>query len=345
MKPVITFFDAFEADKNFFESHLREQFDLIFVDKGLSADTVDQAAKAQIIAMHVTSPTTAELMAKMPDLKHIACRSTGYDHVDLKYAADHDITVSSVPSYGDQTVAEFAVMLLLSISRRLVPSVEATKAGKDVTPPDLTGHDLGGKTLGVIGTGKIGRKVIGMARGIGMNVVAYDPMPNNDAARDLGYTYVSLDELLGQADAITLHAPALPETEHILNKDTLAKVKSGVIVVNTARGTLIDTPALIDALHSGKVAGAGLDVLEGEEFLQVTPEYALLEANAITDTKYRQVLALDVLAKMPNVVMTNHNAYNSVEALDRIRQTTADNIVAWQSGHAQNLVKLPEKSS
>ena len=126
MKPVITFFDAFEADKNFFESHLREQFDLIFVDKGLSADTVDQAAKAQIIAMHVTSPTTAELMAKMPDLKHIACRSTGYDHVDLRYAADHDITVSSVPSYGDQTVAEFAVMLLLSVSRRLMPSVEAT---------------------------------------------------------------------------------------------------------------------------------------------------------------------------------------------------------------------------
>ncbi len=345
MKPVVVFFDAFPDDKNFFESHLKEQFELVSVEKGLSVETVDQAAKAQVIAMHVTSPVTADLMAKMPELKHIACRSTGFDHVDLKYAADHDITVSSVPSYGDQTVAEYAIMLLLSLSRRLIPSVEATRAGHDVTPPDLTGHDLGGKTLGVIGTGKIGRKVIGMARGIGMTVVAYDPMPNNEAAQALGYTYVSLDELLAQSDAITLHAPALPETEHILNKDALVKVKSGVMIVNTARGTLIDTPALIDALHSGKVASAGLDVLEGEEFLQVTPEYALLEANAITDAKYRQVLALDVLAKMPNVIMTNHNAYNSVEALDRIRQTTADNIVAWQSGHAQNLVKLPDKTS
>lgn len=345
MKPIIVFFDAFPDDKNFFESHLHEQFDMVFVDKGLGADTVEQAANAQVIAMHVTSPVTAEMMSKMPELKHVACRSTGFDHVDLAYAANHDITVSSVPSYGDQTVAEYAIMLLLSLSRRLIPSVEATRAGHDVMPPDLTGHDLGGKTLGVIGTGKIGRKVIGMARGIGMNVVAYDPMPNNDAAQALGYTYVSLDELLAQSDAITLHAPAIPETEHILSKDAFSKVKSGVIIVNTARGTLIDTPALIDALHSGKVAGAGLDVLEGEEFLQVTPEYALLEANAITDAKYRQVLALDVLAKMPNVVMTNHNAYNSVEALNRIRQTTADNIVAWQSGHAQNLVKLPDKSS
>ncbi len=203
MKPVITFFDAFEADKNFFESHLREQFDLIFVDKGLSADTVDQAAKAQIIAMHVTSPTTAELMAKMPDLKHIACRSTGYDHVDLKYAADHDITVSSVPSYGDQTVAEFAVMLLLSISRRLVPSVEATKAGKDVTPPDLTGHDLGGKTLGVIGTGKIGRKVIGMMQ---------EQTPRTVTLRDLAGQVSLLDraemEIL-EASPISLMPPAL----------------------------------------------------------------------------------------------------------------------------------------
>lgn len=338
MKPTIAIFDAREVDETYFTEKLGADWNVIAIRDGLDEDTVGQAAEAEVVAVHVSSQVTAEMMARMPKLKHVACRSTGYDNVDLDYIKEHNLTVSTVPSYGDETVAEYAIMLLLAVSRKLLAAVSSVQEGI-VKPEQLMGHDLAGKTLGVIGTGRIGRRSIAIARAFNMNVIAYDPFPNDSAATELGYRYLPLDEVLKQADAFTLHAPATQETEHIFNADAFAKMKDGVIIINTARGTLIDTPSLIEAINSGKVGGAGLDVLEGEEFLQTAPELELLVHSEI-DAKTRQVLAIDILQKLPTVVLTNHNAYNSAEALGRIRETTAANLRAWKDGQPQNLVKI-----
>lgn len=337
MKPIVAMFDVRQADIDYFKKHLSAEFELIFVSEGVTADTIKQAAAAEVISMHVSSPVTADIMKQLPRLRHVACRSTGYDNVDLEYAHLHQITVSTVPSYGDETVAEYAALLLLAVSRKLLAAVQSVQSGQ-TKPDELTGRDLSAKTLGIIGTGRIGRRSAAIARGFGMNVLAYDPFPNEAAARDLGFQYVPLAELLAKADAITLHAPATKDTEHLINSETLASMRDGVIIINTARGSLIDTPALIDALESGKVAGAGLDVLEGEEFLDLQPELDLFHSREL-DAKARQVMAINVLSKMPNVLLTHHNAYNSAEALDRIRHTSRDNVRAWHAGNPQNLVK------
>jgi D-lactate dehydrogenase len=337
VKPKVALYDVHSSDTEYYRQALGSDYDLAITEQSLTPDTANLAAEAEVLAVHITSPVPAELMKLMPKLRHIACRTTGYDHVDLEYAKAHDITVSSVPSYGEVTVAEYAFMLLLAVSRRLLPAVEAVQAGV-VTAEKLTGHDLNGKTLGVVGTGRIGRHAATIARGFGMTVVAYDPFPNAQAATDIGFEYLSLDDLLSRADCLTLHAPATPETEHLLDAAAFAKMKPGVLVVNTARGTLIDTPALIQALNDGKVGGVGLDVLEGEEYLQIKEELHLLQTHDLGDAA-KQVLGLDLLSHMPNVLITSHNAYNSTEALGRIRDTTVANIQAWHVNKPQNLVK------
>jgi D-lactate dehydrogenase len=336
VKPKIVLFDVHHADQATYRQALGAQFDVVITDLGLSAETVELAADAEVVAIHVTSPVTAQMLKLMPKLKHVACRSTGIDHVDLVYAKQHDISVSSVPSYGENTVAEYTFMLLLAVSRRLIPAAHSLGAGA-LDVEQLTGHDLAGKTLGVIGTGKIGLRVAAIGRGFGMAVVAYDLYPNERAAKDIGFEYLDLDDLLSSADCISLHAPATPETNHLLNQAAFDRMKPGALIVNTARGQLIDTPALIDALTSGQVGGAGLDVLEGEEYLAKARETRLLESKAPGDDA-KQALAIDVLTKMPNVLITGHNAYNSVEALGRIRDTTISNVLAWHKHLAENLV-------
>jgi D-lactate dehydrogenase len=336
VKPQVVFYDVHALDQQVYHDRLSETFALEMVEGPLSAETVGVAAKAEVISVHTSSPVTADIMKQLPGLKHVACRSTGFDHVDLAYAAAHGITVSTVPSYGDATVAEYAFLMLLAVSRRLMQSAHSVHVGLSA-PEKLTGYDLNGKTIGVIGTGRIGRHAIQIAKGFGLHAVAYDVKPNETAASELGFTYVSFEELLGRADIITLHAPATPETQHLLDAKAFAAAKDGVIIVNTARGSLIDTPALIQALDSGKVRGAGLDVLEGEEYLQLQPELHLLGTTTL-DTAAKQVLAIDILHKMPNVLLTHHNAFNSHEALGRIRDTTITNLEAWKSGAPQNIV-------
>jgi D-lactate dehydrogenase len=171
-----------------------------------------------------------------------------------------------------------------------------------------------------------------------MTTLGYDAYPNAKAAAELGFKYAGLTELLAASDFISLHAPATPETFHLLGADQFTAMKSGALVVNTARGSLIDTPALIDALHSGKIAGAGLDVLEGEEYEQTEAELNLLHSQQLDD-EAKAVLNLDILSRLPNVIVTSHNAYNSAEALERIRQTTIENIKAVQDQKPQNLVR------
>lgn len=336
MKPRLAFYDIHELDQAAYVATLSSDFTLSFSPDPLSMQTAALATAAQVVSVHVTSNVTAEVMAGLPHLRHVACRTTGYDNVDLGYARAHDILVTNVPAYGQDTVAEYAFLLLLAVSRKLMLAAHSVHA-REVVPQKLTGSQVSGKTLGLIGTGRIGQSVAKIAAGFGMTVLAYDPYPNAPAAAEFGFTYVSLDELLGAADYITLHAPATPETHHLLSGAQFAKMKPGVIIVNTARGSLIDTPALINALQSGAVAGAGLDVLEGEEYLHLTEELNLLGSAKLGD-EARQVLGISILHTMPGVLITSHNAYNSKEALARIREITASNITAWHKQKITNQV-------
>jgi D-lactate dehydrogenase len=337
MKPKIAFFDVHQLDQATYKTGLSDQFEVVFEENQFTPDSFSVANDATVISVHVTSKVTAELMAKLPQLKHIACRTTGFDNVDLEYAGAHDISVSYVPAYGQDTVAEYAFLLMQAVSRKLIVATRAVVAG-EVVPEQLTGHELVGKTLGVIGTGRIGQRAASIGRGYGMNVIGFDPYPNEAAAKEHGFTYATLADLVSSADFITLHAPATPDNNHLLGAAQFAQMKKGVFLVNTARGSLVDTPALIDAVESGIVAGAGLDVLEGEEYLELVPELHLLGTEKLTD-EARQVLSIDILQKLPNVIITSHNAYNSAEALERIRQTTISNILAWHTGKPENEVK------
>lgn len=329
VRPKIVFYDASPTDHAVFPQKLESDFEVVTVPDALSGANLDQARDAQVISVFVSSAVPAAVMEQLPELKHIACRSTGFDKVDLPAARSRGITVSTVPTYGEETVAEYAFLLLLAVARRLMLTAHAARFGVS-SAEKLTGTDLYGKTLGVVGTGRIGRHAARLGKGFGMNVIAYDVYPVPVEADQIGYEYVPLPELLSRSDAITLHAPATPETEHLLNQEALKAVKPGVMIVNTARGSLIDTPALIAALKSGQVGGAGLDVLEGEELLG--------KSHSDADKSPRQQ-AIDELGKMPNVLITMHNAYNSFEALGRIREATVANILAWHAGRPENLVK------
>jgi D-lactate dehydrogenase len=336
MRPGVVVFDACPDDDVYFREHLGDQFRLTFSAGSVAEDVDDVAADAEVVSVSVSSQVTADVMRSLlPKVRLVACRSTGYDNVDLDHARAQGIAVSTVPGYGDATVAEYAALLMLAVSRRLVRAVRAVEAGEVVTT-DLTGHDLSGRTLGLFGAGRIGRHLAGIARGLGLTVIANDPRPDETAARDVGFTYVGPQELLARSDIISLHAPAVEGTHHLLDRTAFAGMRRGVVIINTARGDLIDTPALIEALEAGIVSGAGLDVLEGEQYLQSANERQLLISNVV-DGRSRQVLALDVLGRMPNVVITDHNAFNTVEALARIRVGTVANIHAWHTGSPVNL--------
>ena len=302
----------------------------------LNVETAADHADAEVISTFVNSRLDASVLACFSALRLIATRSTGYDHIDAAYCAAHDIVVCNVPDYGDATVAEHAFALLLGLARHLVDAVERTRHG-DFSTGGLRGVELRGRTLGVIGTGRIGRCALQIARGFGMHAIAYDVHPSPEAAERIGFRYVELDELLATADAISLHVPATPETRHLLSDAAFARLKPGAILVNTARGNVVDTAALVRALADGRLAGAGLDVLPEEPLIR--EEAAIFRAGA-ADKPYdlKALVADHVLLRFPNVLVTPHVAYNTDEALRRIIDTTLANIRAFATGTPQNVV-------
>jgi len=293
---------------------------------------------AVIISPFVTSRITAELIEAMPNLKLIACRSTGYDNVDLKAAAKHGVSVCNVPSYGENTVAEYAFGLILTLTRKIPQAIDQLKAG-NTSHEALQGTDLMGKTLGILGAGRIGCQMAKIAGGFGMKIVAYDTFTDSKRAEQYGFTYLPLDDVLATADVLSVHVPNIPETKHLLNARTLATVKPSAVIVNTARGEVIDARALIDALSGGRLAGAALDVFEGEKLASIDAELDQLRAKEVDHLVLQHSLEISVLQKLPNVILTNHNAFNTAEAVGRINQTTVENIAAFLAGTPQNEVK------
>lgn len=304
-------------------------------------ETANLDPDAEVISVFVTSHVSAELIDSMPKLRLIACRSTGFNNIDFEAVQRRDITVVNVPTYGESTVAEYAFMMLLALMRKL-PDVLAAE-NEEFSPQDLIGHDLQGKVFGVIGTGHIGQKALQIAHGFSMRTLAYDTYPSPQLEQDYNFNYVSLEQLLQESDIISLHIPYLPSTRHIMDRSHLSQMKRGAILVNTARGELVDTKALIDLLDSGHIGGAAIDVVEGEALLNQHEETALLRSQVLPEEVLRHSVEISVLKKMPNVIISPHNAFNTVEAIGRINATTAQNIIDFWYGNTPNIVKPAKK--
>lgn len=310
------------------------QFDAVFVEA--DAEHAAVPADTEVLSVFVNSKVTAAVIDALPQLKLIVTRSTGYDHIDLAAAAARGIVVCNVPSYGERTVAEYTFALLLALSRKVYTALKRVHDEGVFHTDGLTGFDLAGKTMGVIGTGRIGCHVIEIAKGFGMHVIAYDPFPRAGLEEQMGMQYVTLEALLEKADVVSLHAPYLPSTHHLLNSQNMPLIKQGAVLVNTARGGLVETQALVDQLASGRLAGAALDVLEEERY--VGAGQTLLKGGSPAE-QMRAVLADHQLMSYPNVLVSPHNAFNTIEARERILDTTLENIAAFAKGSTQNEVK------
>lgn len=307
----------------------------------LTADPLDSEhlpvqTDFSVASVFVGSRVTAPVLEKLPQLKLVTTRSTGFDHIDATAAAARGVAVAYVPGYGDNTVAEMAFGLLLNLTRKIYQSIDQIKERGLFSFEGLRGVDLAGRTMGVVGTGRIGRHVVKIAKGFEMNVLAYDPHPDEAFAAASGFAYRSLPDLLGESDVVSLHCPYNKDTHHIINRDNIGKMKKGSYLINTARGGLIETDALVWALQEEILAGAGLDVLEEEG--EIKDEMHFLQKPHPRQEELRVLLENHVLMQMPNVLITPHNAFNSQEAMERILQTTIENIKSFLAGQPSNLL-------
>lgn len=332
MKIVVFEFEPWE--RPYFQE-LAAGHEVVFEPERLDQGNVGRYANAEVISTFIYSDLSAPVLSRLTRLRLIATRSTGFDHIDMAGCAARGVRVANVPHYGENTVAEHVFALLLAISHRIPEAVGRTRQG-DFSQQGLQGFDLCGRTLGVIGTGNIGRRTIRIARGFEMRVVACDPYPDAEAAARLGYDYVPLPELLRQSDVISVHVPGNDSTRHLLSEAEFAQMKVGVVLINTARGNVVDVRALLQSLASGRVAAAGLDVLPEEPAIREEAE--LLRTLFARQHDLEILLADHVLLHMRNVVITPHSAFNTREAVQRILQTSVDNIAGYLAGAPRNLV-------
>jgi D-lactate dehydrogenase len=300
--------------------------EVVFIDAVLDKNDIPKdpaVIDADILGVFVESQVDQAVIDAFPNLKLIATLTTGFDHIDAKAAAARGIAVCSVPAYGENTVAEFAFTLILALSRKLPEAQARLRNEKNFDPMGLQGSDLAGKTIGVVGTGRIGKHAVRMAKGFNMNVIAFDVYHDDAFAAQMGYSYVSLEELLAKSDIVTIHAPYLPSTHHLINAKNIGLMKPTAYLINTARGAIVETAPLVEALKAKRLAGAGLDVFEDEVAMKTG------DMSSIAD-----------IMNMPNVILTPHTAFNTREAFLRILDTTIDNIVGFANGTPVNLVKV-----
>lgn len=303
------------------------------LDKSLSAGDT----KAEALSVFVNSEIGDAELQKFPKLKLIATRSTGFDHIDLAAAKKRGITVSNVPFYGENTVAEFTFALLLALSRRIEAAHKRVIETGAFSQEGLRGFDLAGKTIGIIGGGHIGVRVARIAKGFEMEALVFDVHADDKLARETGFSYVTFDELLARSDIVTLHVPYNEHTHYLLNRESIKKMKNGACLINTARGAIVETRAIVEALAAGTLAGAALDVLEEEGDL--SDELKLLGGPHPKVEELATILANNYLIKHPRVIVTPHVAFNTNEAIRRILDATIGNIKAFAQGLPTNVVK------
>lgn len=312
-KIKVAFFDAKEYDRqSFMNSNKDEEFEILYLETRLSEDTCKLADGYDVVCVFVNDDVNSVVIDKLAAMgvKLIALRCAGYNNVDIEYAYGK-IHIVRVPAYSPYAVAEHAMALLLTSIRRIHKAYIRTK-DFNFSLNGLTGFDLHGKTVGVVGTGKIGRIFIDICRGFGMRVIAYDKFP----AKDSGIEYVTLDELWERSDIISFHCPLTDENRHMVNAENIAKMKKGVALINTSRGALIDSEALLEGIKQRQIGAACLDVYEEE-------------SNVFFHDYSNHIVNDDVLARlisMPNVIVTSHQAFLTNEALANIADTTLDNV-------------------
>jgi len=332
----VYFFEVEDSDRQYLTNNLPDET-LHFCSEALTTQAQAQkiAGDAEIVSPFVRSRLSADVLDSLPRLKMIATRSTGFDHINVPVAESRAIPVCNVPTYGENTVAEHTFALILSLSRNLHKAYVRTIAG-NFSLEGLQGFDLKGKTLGVVGIGHIGEYVMRIARGFGMHLLACDPVQDMVRADLLGFEYTTLEDLLGRSDIVTLHAPASDTTRHLIGKHNIGQFKRGSLLINTSRGELVDTEALLSALDQGILRGAGLDVLEGEEVFSEEKQL-LFNSDASEESLKSAVRNLSLLQR-PDLVITPHIAFDSIEAVERILDTTVANIKAFRAGKPVNTV-------
>ncbi|WP_252091736.1 2-hydroxyacid dehydrogenase [Pseudomonas sp. MWU13-3659] len=322
-------FSSQHYDQESFTRAANGTFDLHFQPTRLTLDTAPLAQGFDVVCAFINDELDAQVLERLAagGTRLVALRSAGYNHVDLAAAKRLGLAVARVPAYSPHAVAEHAVALILALNRRLHRAYNRTREG-DFTLHGLTGFDLHGKTVGVVGTGQIGAAFARIMAGFGCQLLAYDPYPNPELLA-LGACYLELPELLRESRIISLHCPLTEHTRHLINARSLAQLQPGAMLINTGRGALVDTPALVDALKSGQLGYLGLDVYEEE-------------AQLFFEDRSDLPLQDDVLARLltfPNVIVTAHQAFLTREALDAIAGTTLDNISRWAAGNPQNIVE------
>lgn len=330
----------FELENQFADcfNELVSETPVFITDQPLTPDNVQAYADSRIISTFIDSHLTADILETLPDIELIATRSTGFDHIDLDYCNSRQISVCNVPNYGPDSVAEHAFGLLLTLTRKLESALCETRHGR-FSIRHLRGMELFGKTIGIIGTGNIGSSTARIAHGFGMHILGYDRIVNDDLCSTYGLEYVTLDKLLQSSDVISIHLPANTETQNLLAIDEFRQIKPGAILINTARGEVVDTFCLLDALISGQLTAAGLDVLTDESMLRDTN--TLPSNHAAT----RILCANHKLMNLPNVIVTPHNAFNTHAAVKRITEITITNINRFLAGKPVNRVNTPDLQS
>ena len=319
----IAFFDAKSYDIESFNAVNKDyNFDIRYYQERLSISTVPLAKGADVVCIFVNAECDAKVIDELVNngVKLVALRCAGFNNVDLK-AAEGRIRVTRVPAYSPHAVAEYAVSLMLSLNRKIYRAVNRTREG-NFTLHGLLGFDMYGKTAGIIGMGRIAKELIKILHGFGMNVMAYDLYPDHEFAKQYDVKVVSLDELYANSDIISLHCPLTPDTKFLINQDSIAKMKKGVMIINTGRGKLIHTEDLIEGLRSKQVGSAGLDVYEEER-------------DYFYEDRSDKMIDDDVLARLlmvPNVVLTSHQAFFTAEALHNIAISTLNSVKEFADG-------------
>jgi D-lactate dehydrogenase len=324
-QPVkVAIFSAKQYDREFLSAANGSRHELRFFEPHLNEETVGLAAGCEAVCVFVNDQVNAAVIATLESLgvRLIALRCAGYNNVDLAAATKHEITVVRVPAYSPYAVAEHTIALMLALNRKLHRAYNRVREG-NFALDGLLGFDMHGKTVGVIGTGKIGAVVAQILTGFGCPSLAFDPFPNA-TCRSLGVHYVELNELFAQSDIISLHCPLTPENKYIVSNAAIARMKNGVMLINTSRGALLDTVAIIEGLKSGKIGYLGLDVYEEEEEIFFEDRSGLI----LSDDVFARLLTF------PNVIITGHQAFFTREALENIAATTIENITRFGQGQA-----------
>ncbi len=324
----VAIFGAKKYDREFLGAANDSRHELRFFEPHLNEETVGLVTGFDVVCVFVNDHVNKAVIAKLCSLgvRLIALRCAGYNNVDLDAATKHGITVVRVPAYSPYAVAEHTIALMLALNRKVHRAYNRVREG-NFALEGLVGFDMHGKTVGVIGTGQIGSVVAQILAGFGCPILAFDPFPNA-TCRSNGVRYVELNELFAQSDIITLHCPLTPENKHLISGPAIARMKTGVMLINTSRGALLNTLSIIEALKRGKIGYLGLDVYEEEEEIFFEDRSGLI----LSDDVFARLLTF------PNVIITGHQAFFTREALSNIASTTIDNITKFENN--QPLEKL-----